>query len=36
MDPSREKAGVNMTPLESMLEKFVQVITADGRTFVGK
>lgn len=33
---SKEKNAAFIDPKESMLEKFVQIVTSDGRIFIGK
>lgn len=33
---SKEKNPAFIDPKESMLEKFVQIVTSDGRIFIGK
>lgn len=31
----RDKTNISIDPKESMLEKYVQIVTSDGRIFVG-
>lgn len=32
---NRDKTNVSIDPKENMLEKYVQIVTSDGRIFVG-